>query len=212
MRAAMSACSVSGTRSEAPLPEPLSTSMRIVSSTKSGLPSVRSSASAGSVAGTSPDAPASCASSFSTSCSLSSSESGSSSIAVERTRPPPQPGRIVEQLGTREADDQERRPHEVGQMLDEVEQRRLRPVDVLEEEDERLHVGDALHHLAGRPGDLLRAALAVERLHEAGGEAEHVRDCLLGAALAELLERLLERIVVGDAGSRLDHLGQAAST
>ena len=93
-------------------------------------------------------------------------------------------------------------------MLDEIEQGRLGPVDVLEEEDERLHVGDPLHDLACRPRDLLRAALAVERLHEPCGEPEHVGDGLLGAALAELLERFLERVVVGDAGRRLDHLAE----
>ena len=69
-------------------------------------------------------------------------------------------------------------------------------------------LGDPLHHLARRPRDLLRAALAVERLHEPCREAENVRHCLLGAALAELLERLLERIVVGDPGRGLDHLAE----
>ena len=81
-------------------------------------------------------------------------------------------------------------------------------MDVLEEEDERLHLGDALHHLARGPGDLLRAALAFERLHQPGGEPEDVGDRLLGAALAELLERLLERVVVRDAGRRLHHLAE----
>ena len=87
-------------------------------------------------------------------------------------------------------------------------ERLLGPVDVLEQEDERLHVGDPLHHLARGPRDLLRAALAFERLHQPGGEAEHIGDGLLGAALAELLERLLERVVVGDPGRRLDHLAE----
>ncbi len=93
-------------------------------------------------------------------------------------------------------------------MLDQLEQRVLRPVDVLEEEDERLHVGEGDHDLARRPGDLLRAALPFERLEHAGGQTEHVGDGLLLAALAELRERLLERVVVGDARGRLDHLRQ----
>ncbi len=99
MRAAMSACSVSGTRAGPPLPAPLSTSMRIVSSTNSGLPSVRSRSSAGRGGGISPEVPASWKTSFSTRSSLSSAESGSSSIAVERTRPPPQPGRVSRSSG-----------------------------------------------------------------------------------------------------------------
>jgi hypothetical protein len=91
-------------------------------------------------------------------------------------------------------------------VLDQVEQWGLGPVNVLEKEDQRLDVGDALHHLAGSPRDLLRAPLTLERLHQAGGQAEDVCDGLLGAALAELLERLFERIVVGDARGRFHHL------
>ncbi len=85
---------------------------------------------------------------------------------------------------------------------------RLRPVDVLEEEDERLDVRDALHDLACRPRDLLRAALSFERLHQPCRKPENVGHGLLGAALAQLLERFLERIVVGDAGGGLDHLAE----
>ena len=59
-----------------------------------------------------------------------------------------------------------------------------------------------------RPRDLLRAALAVQRLHQPCGESEHVRDGVLGAALAQLLERLLEWIVVGDPRGGLDHLAE----
>ena len=112
----------------------------------------------------------------------------------------------VEQLWPGQAEDEHRRAHPVGDVLDQIEQRRLGPVDVLEEEDERLDVGDALHHLARGPRDLLRAPLALERLHQAGCEPEHVCDCLLGTALAELLERFFQRVVVGDAGRGFHHL------
>ena len=94
----------------------------------------------------------------------------------------------------------------VREMLDQVEHRLLRPVDVLEQEDERLDVGERLHDLARGPGDLLRAPFALQRLEHSGGEAEHVRDRLLLAARAQLLERFLERVVVGDPCSGLDHL------
>ncbi len=125
-----------------------------------------------------------------------------------RAHAPSTPSRTrIEELRTREADDQERRANPVREMLDEVEQRLLRPVDVLEVEDERLDVREALHDLACGPGDLLLAALALERLEHPGREPEHVRD-LVGAALFELLERLLEGIVVGDACGGLDHLGE----
>ena len=64
----------------------------MVSSTNSGLPSARSSASCGSAGGGSPVAPVSWLTSCSTSSALSSSESGSSWIDIDRTRPPPQLG------------------------------------------------------------------------------------------------------------------------
>ena len=208
MRAAISACSVSGTRSADPFPDPLSMSIRIVSSTNSGLPSVRSSASCGSAAGRSPVVPASWLRSCSTSSALSSSDSGSSSIAVDRDASSTPPRPRIEQLGPGEAQDENGRAHPVRDVLDEIEQRLFGPVDVLEEKDERLNLGDSLHHLARRPGDLLRASLPLERLHQPGGETEDVRNRLFGAALAELLERLLERVVVGDPGRRLHHLAE----
>jgi hypothetical protein len=79
-------------------------------------------------------------------------------------------------------------------------------VNVLEQEDQRLDVSDAVHDLACGPSDLLRASLTLERLHEARGQPEDVRDGLLRTALAKLLERLLERVVVRDTRRGLDHL------
>ena len=117
-------------------------------------------------------------------------------------------GPRVEKLGPSEAEDEQRRPNPVGHVLDQVEERLLRPVDVLEEEDERLDVGERLHDVACRPRDLLRAPLALEGFEHTRGEPEDVGDRLLLAARAELLERLLERIVVRDAGRGLDHLGE----
>ena len=75
---------------------------------------------------------------------------------------PPRPR--VEQLGPGEAEDEKRRADPVREVLDQVEKRLLGPVDVLEEENERLDVAERLHDLARRPGDLLRASLALERL------------------------------------------------
>ena len=117
-------------------------------------------------------------------------------------------GTNVEQVGPREAEDEQRRPHPVREVLDEVEHRLLGPVDVLEEEDERLHVAERVHHLAGGPRDLLRAALAFDGLEQPGSEPDQVGDGVVLAALAKLLERLLERLVVGDPDRRLDHLGE----
>ena len=127
MRAAMSACSVSGTRSDEPSPDPLSRSIRIVSSTKSGLPSARSSASLGQRRRRSPAAPAS----WSRSCSTSSvALLLRERLELDRGRAhaPSTPARPrVEQLGACEADDEERRAHPVGEVLDQVEERLPRP-------------------------------------------------------------------------------------
>ena len=49
---------------------------------------------------------------------------------------------------------------------------------------------------------------ASTRLEHAGGEAEQVGDGVVAAAGAQLLDRLLHRVVVGDAGGDLDHLGE----
>src|SRR5262249_29871400 len=61
--------------------------------------------------------------------------------------------------------------------------------------------------LAHGPGDLLLAALALDRLEDAGREAEQIRDRFVLAADPQLLDRFLDRIVVGYAGGHLHHLG-----
>ena len=91
MRAAIIAWSVSGIRFEE---VPPSSSIRVVSSTKSGLPSVFSS----SVFRSEVESWRS-ASSASSSSSLSSGASGSSSVAAARRRPPPQLGRMSSSSG-----------------------------------------------------------------------------------------------------------------
>src|SRR5919106_764187 len=126
---------------------------------------------------------------------------GGQRLELDRGRPDTAsapPRSCVEQLRSRETEYEERRADPVGEVLDEIEQRLLGPVDVLEEEDKRLHVAERLHDLPRRPRDLLGASLALERLEHPRREPEHVRDRLLLAARAQLLERLLQRVVVGD--------------
>ena len=131
MRAAISACSVSGIPAAA-RSSPHSATVSMTSSRKSGLPSVFSR-SARRVSG---EMSPTCASA-SISCSLSVSPSGSSSIEVARTRPPPQSERTSRSSGRDEAENQERAvAHPVGHVLDQLEQRLLRPVDVLEDQDQ----------------------------------------------------------------------------
>ena len=69
---------------------------------------------------------------------LSSGLSGSSRIEVAFSLPPPQPARIVEQLGPRHAEQDDRRvAREVRHVLDQVEEGRLRPLEVVEHDHER---------------------------------------------------------------------------
>ena len=115
----------------------------------------------------------------------------------------------VEQLGTGEAEDHQRRVLDpLGQVLDQLEQRLLAPVDVLEDEDQRPRVGELGGPLARRPGDLLLAALGLDPLEHADGEREQVGDRVVAALGAQLRDRLLDRIVVRDPGRDLDHLGE----
>ena len=69
----------------------------------------------------------------------------------------------VEQLRSSHADDEQRRvAHPVGDVLDQVEKRRLGPVDVVEDDDERLLLRERLEQPAHGPERLLgRAAGAV---------------------------------------------------
>ena len=124
-----------------------SASIRIVSSTKSGLPSVIvEDLGATRLLERRP------AISASISCSASSSASGSSSIAAARNRPPPHDGRTSSSSGRASAEDDQRRvAHVLGEVLDQLEQRLLRPVDVLEDEHERLRARRAAPPTRARP-------------------------------------------------------------
>ena len=81
----------------------------------------------------------------------------------------------VEELGAGHADDEQRRVADpVDDVLDQVEQRRLRPVDVVEDDDERLLARQLLEQPAHGPERLLgRAARAVpaeDRGHALGDD------------------------------------------
>ena len=81
-------------------------------------------------------------------------------------------------------------------------------MDVLEDQDQGLRLCHELRPLARGPRDLLLAPLAVNRLEHAGGQTEKIGDGIRRAARAKLFDRDIERIVVGDVGRALDHLGE----
>ena len=152
------------------------------------------------------------------SVAVSSSESGASRIVDELTLPPPQPGRRVEELGAGGADDEQRHPaRPVHEVVDEVEQRVVGPVQVFEDEDERPLArrsppGSGARRRtprrAGRWPSLVRLE-ADQRmevpLDPAASASSRTNRC---DGLAELLARLLGTVGLEDPGLRLDHLAE----
>ena len=129
---------------------------------------------------------------------------------VRRVHPPAPPARpLLRELGPREADHQEWHvPGGAGQVRDEVEQRLLRPVDVVEDHDERPVACHGLEEPADRPEDLVG-----DRRDPA--EAEDRGDLLLDEPgvldlpdePGHLGARLLGLILIADLGGLPDHLG-----
>ena len=88
-------------------------------------------------------------------------------LAAAPARPP------LEQLGSREAQDHDRSAtRQVGHVLDEIEERRLCPVEVVEHDHQRAATGDGLEEPSGGPEDFLARASfrapEAQRLGEAG--------------------------------------------
>ena len=153
-----------------------------------------------------------------TSSAVSSCESGASEIVVAFRLPPPQPGLPVEELGSCGAEDEERhigRPF--GHLVDEVEQAVVRPVEILEDEDERPLLGERLEEAPPgreRLGRVIAAGLgarseARERAEVAfhpAGLPDLVEDVLDGRA--KLGFGRLGVVALQDPGLRLGHLAQ----
>ena len=94
------------------------------------------------------------------------------------------PGRTgIEQLRPGHADEQDRRvPAQIGHVLDEVEEGGLAPVDVVEDDHDRLLGSAGLQQLAESPGDLLATSSPPSRRRGSsarGPDCASVRDELL---------------------------------
>ena len=106
-------------------------------------------------------------------------------------------GARVEQVRPRDGDDQDRNvPERPCEMLDQIEERLLRPVHVLEDEDERLQVGELLRPAQRGPGQLGRRALALGGAEHAQRHRQQVGHRLALAGEAQLLEGVVRRVVV----------------
>ena len=95
---------------------------------------------------------------------------------VGRAGPRTPAGPRIEQLRTRHAQQEERAVGALRELLHEVEQGGLGPVDVVEDEDDRTFPSPRLQEAADRPGGLLRAARArqAEQAAEARGDRRGV--------------------------------------
>ncbi len=124
-----------------------------------------------------------------------------------RTRIPAAPSRTgVEQVEAGDADEQHRdRAPGACEVLDDLEEALFGPLHVLEDEDERLRIGELLGPAQGRPGDLCVLADPLGRAEQAECDAEQVGDGIALAGEPQFLERLRGRVVVGDARRRFDH-------
>jgi hypothetical protein len=97
---------------------------------------------------------------------------------LERDRLSAPAGALLHELRPCEAQKQHRRvARPVDEVLDQIEQRRLRPVDVLDDENERLLTGAPLERLPHRPEDLLGSSLG-----------QHLGELLFGACFTEDLD------------------------
>ena len=136
-------------------------------------------------------------------------ERGEAALRRAPRRPP------LEQLRAGGRDDEDRpvaRP--VEQVLDEVEQRIVGPVQILEEQDRRRRIGKALEEDAPRAEQVLLVARAARLQPEQLGQARldeaplfGIRDVLIQRR-PQLRQGGRALLVLDDAGAHPDHLGQ----
>ena len=93
---------------------------------------------------------------------------------------------LLEQLRPRRRDDHDRPVGEAGEVLDQVEQPRLGPVEVVERDHERRVVRHALEQSPERPLDLLARAAATAG---ADRDGDAVRDLLAAVHIGEPLRQ-----------------------
>jgi hypothetical protein len=105
-------------------------------------------------------------------------------------------GPLLEQLRTREAEQQHRRvPRRLDEVVEEVEQRRLGPVDVFEHDDQRPLTRENPEELAHGPEELGRRPSRLRRADRAG---DAVGDLLrIGLALEQCGDRIRRRAARG---------------
>ena len=180
-----------------------SISMPIISSTNSGLPSAASTIRSRAV-GASPLARGGCR----PAARLRQWEAARAGSTSRSSSPTPT-GPDLEQLRPCDAQQQGGGvPHPVREVLDQVEERRFGPMDVVEHDDERVRAGEVLEHLADSPERVLGRA----RLGPAEQSCRRARRSILRPARRPRASRASRadrpRVALGDAGRPLDHLSE----
>jgi hypothetical protein len=122
------------------------------------------------------------------------------------------PGRtLLQQLGAGHRDQQDRRPAAaLAQPLDQVQEGRLGPVQVVEDHHQGALGGQRLQQPVGRPGGLLdrgRVGLQPDQLPDPPGDQRPLGDGPLQQG-GQLGPGLLGRVLKPDPGRLADHLGQ----
>ena len=110
----------------------------------------------------------------------------------------------VRRAPARRADEQETCLGALDHVLDELEERRFGPVDVLEEHDERSHRCEPLEELASPPVELLHR----ERLLREPDRRRDARDTSSSSSRAPASVRVLRRVALGDPRGLADGLGE----
>ena len=110
-------------------------------------------------------------------------------------------GLPLDELSARGADEENRRLCRFQDVLDELEERRLRPVDVVEHDDERSFGGERFEELARAPEKLLHGK---RDGREPDRRLDALDDIVVSRKPAQLRMRGLHRVALGD-GSDLAH-------
>ena len=192
-----------GERDAGRLPPP-SSSIRTVSSMKSGFPSVVSSTVVRCSSESSNDSPAASAS---RSSALSSRGSASSSIDVARTLPPPHVGRSVSRSA--------RARQRISSGTSLIPLARCSTRSSIGSSAQWMssntrtrgcRSASSVAQVCAAQRDLRRRALSPDRVEHPRRKSEELAHGGVAAAEAELLRRRVERVVVGDPGCHLHHL------
>ena len=100
---------------------------------------------------------------------------------------------VLEELGSREAQHEQRGPGPFDDVFDEIEESRLGPVDVLEHERDRLLGGPPFEEPAEAPAELVRDVFGRDLRQRDGGRGEPREDREPPSHRVALLRRLTER-------------------